>query len=96
VVPATTTDTARERISSHGAEVIVEGSSWNEAHEHALALAGDGTAYIHPFDDPLIWRGHEIAASGLEPDVIVTSVGGGGLLCVFWKGSTGIAGNISP
>jgi L-serine/L-threonine ammonia-lyase len=91
VVPATTTDTARERISSHGAEVIVEGSSWNEAHEHALALAGDGAAYIHPFDDPLIWRGHstlidEIADSGLEPDVIVASVGGAGLLCGILEG----------
>lgn len=91
VVPATTTETAKEHISSHGAVVVVEGSSWNEAHEHALRLAGDRVAYIHPFDDPLIWRGHsslidEVAESGLEPDAIVTSVGGAGLLCGILEG----------
>ncbi len=91
VVPATTTATAKEHISSHGAEVIVEGSSWNEAHEYALGLAEDGTAYIHPFDDPIVWRGHsslidEIAESGLKPDAIVTSVGGAGLLCGILEG----------
>ena len=62
----------------------VAGSSWNEAHEHALKLADDGVAYIHPFDDPIIWRGHsslidEVAESGLKPDAVVTSVGGAGL-----------------
>jgi L-serine/L-threonine ammonia-lyase len=43
-------------------------------------------AYLHPFDDPLIWEGHaslvsEVLGSGLEPEAIVLSVGGGGLLC---------------
>jgi L-serine/L-threonine ammonia-lyase len=48
-------------------------------------------AYIHPFDDPLIWRGHaslidEIFRAGLKPDAIVLSVGGGGLLCGVIEG----------
>ena len=39
-----------------------------------------------PFDDPVIWDGHgtiidEIRNSGLHPDMVVLSVGGGGLLC---------------
>jgi len=42
--------------------------------------------FIHPFDDPLLWRGHasmidEIAATGVKPEAVVLSVGGGGLLC---------------
>ena len=51
-----------------------------------MALAEEGAAYIHPFDDPHIWEGHasvvdEIANAGITPDVVVLSVGGGGLLC---------------
>ena len=48
-------------------------------------------AYLHPFDDPLIWEGHaslidEVLAAGLEPDTVVLSVGGGGLLCGVAEG----------
>ena len=42
-------------------------------------------------DDPLIWKGnatliHELAESGLRPDAVVLSVGGGGLLCGVVEG----------
>jgi L-serine/L-threonine ammonia-lyase len=42
-------------------------------------------AFLHPFDDPLLWQGHasmvdEIAACGVKPGAVVLSVGGGGLL----------------
>jgi L-serine/L-threonine ammonia-lyase len=42
-------------------------------------------AFIHPFDDPLLWEGHagmidEVASTGLRPDAVVLAVGGGGLL----------------
>lgn len=62
------------------------GQSWQEAHEHAQTLLDADAAYLHPFDDPLIWEGHaslvgEVLASGVEPEAIVLSVGGGGLLC---------------
>jgi L-serine/L-threonine ammonia-lyase len=65
---------------------VVFGQSWQEAHEHAQTLLDADSAYLHPFDDPLIWEGHaslisEILASGFEPEAIVLSVGGGGLLC---------------
>jgi L-serine/L-threonine ammonia-lyase len=64
---------------------VVVGQSWQEAHEHAQTLVDADSAYLHPFDDPMIWEGHaslisEILASGLEPEVVVLSVGGGGLL----------------
>ena len=73
------------------AEVIVHGKSLDEAHRFALSLMQPADAYLHPFDDPLIWRGHaslidEIFRAGLKPDAIVLSVGGGGLLCGVIEG----------
>ncbi|WP_236248615.1 pyridoxal-phosphate dependent enzyme [Pseudomonas mosselii] len=85
VVPETTTERARELLRLEDARVIVRGSSWQEANEHAQTLVGADDAFIHPFDDPLLWTGHasmidEVAAAGFKPDAVVLSVGGGGLL----------------
>jgi L-serine/L-threonine ammonia-lyase len=49
-------------------------------------LVDAAAAYLHPFDDPLIWAGHaslidEVLTAGLAPDAVVLAVGGGGLLC---------------
>ena len=92
VVPMTTPDWTREMIQQQEATVIEHGDSWDDSHAYASELAGqDGTAYIHPFDNARIWRGHaslveEIANDGLKPDTIVLSVGGGGLLCGVLEG----------
>lgn len=91
IVPESTSGRARDLIRREGAEVIVHGATWYEAHTHAMRLSERGAAYVHPFDDPLIWTGHstlidEIAASGLKPDLVVTSVGGGGLLSGILEG----------
>lgn len=91
VVPATTTETAIVLLEREGADVTVHGASWQEANELALAQVGASDAYIHPFDDPLLWEGHasmidEVAAAGLVPDAVVLSVGGGGLLCGVAEG----------
>ena len=88
VVPVTTSREARDTITRLGAEVRVEGSNWNEANEVALSMAKSDSraAYIHPFDDPVMWEGHgtmidEACKQGPKPDLIILSVGGGGLLC---------------
>jgi L-serine/L-threonine ammonia-lyase len=85
VVPESTPERARQLIRDHGAEVVVAGRSWLEAHRHAQTLLGDDAAYLHPFDDPWIWEGHatlveEVLAAGVAFDTVVVSVGGGGLL----------------
>lgn len=85
VVPETSSERAKELLRWEGAQVIVHGASWQEANELAVSLVGATDAFIHPFDDPLLWQGHatlidEVFHSGLEPDAIVLSVGGGGLL----------------
>ncbi|RWU18810.1 serine dehydratase [Pseudomonas alkylphenolica] len=91
VVPETTTERAKQLIRQEQAEVIVHGKAWHEANALALSLLGDDDAYIHPFDDPLLWQGHasmidEVAASGLKPDAVVVAVGGGGLLSGVCEG----------
>jgi len=91
VVPETTTERAKKLIQQEGAEVIVHGSSWQEANTLALSMVKDSDAFIHPFDDPLLWQGHatmidEVALSDLKPDAVVLSVGGGGLLCGVIEG----------
>ena len=85
VVPETTSQRARELLALEAAEVVVHGASWQEANELALSMIGASDAFLHPFDDPLLWRGHatmidEVCRSGLKPDAVVLSVGGGGLL----------------
>lgn len=91
VVPETTTDRAKALVRQEGAEVLVHGASWQEANTLALSMVTSGDAFIHPFDDELLWRGHasmvdEMARSGEAPDAIVLSVGGGGLLCGVVEG----------
>lgn len=85
VVPETTSERARNLLGLEGAEVIVHGKSWFEANELARSLQTAADAFVHPFDDPLLWEGHasmidEVVAEGVRPDAVVLSVGGGGLL----------------
>ena len=85
VVPQTTTERAQALIRLQGAEVVVHGPSWQEANAFAVSLLTPSDAFIHPFDDPLLWQGHatmvdEMATQGAKPDALVLSVGGGGLL----------------
>ncbi|WP_020682389.1 pyridoxal-phosphate dependent enzyme [Marinobacterium rhizophilum] len=91
VVPETTSARAIELIRQQDAEVRVHGASWQEANALALSLIGETDAMLHPFDDPLLWQGHasmidEVARTGLKPELVVLSVGGGGLLCGVLEG----------
>ena len=91
VVPETTTARAKLLIHREEAEIIVHGASWQEANTLAQSMVSKTDAFLHPFDDPLLWQGHstmidEVAAAGVKPDALVLSVGGGGLLCGVVEG----------
>ncbi|GLS84414.1 pyridoxal-phosphate dependent enzyme [Paraferrimonas haliotis] len=91
VVPKTTKPQAIKLIEQQQASVIIHGDNWDQAHRQALSLKTARCAYVHPFDDPLLWQGHaslidEVIADGLTPEVVVLSVGGGGLLCGVAQG----------
>ncbi len=90
-VPETTTEMAKSLIRQEGGEVIVHGASWQEANARALEAVDEQAAFIHPFDDPIMWTGHatmidEIVRVGAAFDAVVVSVGGGGLLCGVAEG----------
>lgn len=90
-VPETTTARAITLIRDLGAKVSIHGATWAETNARAQDDLDAQSAFVHPFDDPLIWAGHaslvdEVAAAGLRPDAVVLSVGGGGLLCGVAEG----------
>ncbi|MBB3611968.1 pyridoxal-phosphate dependent enzyme [Rhizobium sp. BK602] len=90
-VPETTSEWAKSLIRQEGAEVFVHGASWQEANERALQAVDAEAAFIHPFDDPLLWTGHatmidEAVRAGVSFDAVVLSVGGGGLMAGVAEG----------
>jgi threonine dehydratase len=81
-----------------GATVILQGGSWDEANACAIAAAaGSGRHYIHPFDDRSVMAGAgtlfiELLDQLPAIDLLVASVGGGGLL----SGLISAARRLSP
>jgi L-serine/L-threonine ammonia-lyase len=92
VTPNTISGYVHDLLRAEGAKVLVHGDVWDETDVFARDLAErEGGRYIHPFDDPIVWKGHEslieeVVADGLRPDAVVTVVGGGGLLCGALQG----------
>ena len=80
------------KIKNAGAtDVIQTGVSWAEAdaymREELLAKDANGV-YVPPFDHEDVWDGAATIIEELEekPDVVVCSVGGGGLFCGLMRG----------
>jgi L-serine/L-threonine ammonia-lyase len=96
LVPHTTPESVRQQIRAIGAEVVVHGNVWDEANEEALRLcAAPDAVYVPPFDHPDIWDGNatlideavaQSRAAQDQFDVVICSVGGGGLLCGVLQG----------
>lgn len=92
VVPSTTPESTRIQLKTMGAEVRVVGDVWDDADVAAREFAvADDIAYIPPFDHPTLWRGHsslvdEVAQSHGKPELVIVTVGGGGLLCGVLEG----------
>ena len=86
VMPVATPTVKVERTRGFGAEVVLFGETFDEAREHALALAErDGLSFVHPFDDAAVIAGQgtigvEMLRAQPELDTLVIAVGGGGLI----------------
>ena len=86
VMPVTTPFVKIEATRAHGAEVLLDGETINEAQVRAQAIAVErGLTLVHPYDDPLVIAGQgTIALEMLEetPDLemLIIPVGGGGLI----------------
>jgi threonine dehydratase len=70
----------------YGAEVVLEGSIWDDADAKARELvASEGLTYVHPFDDVDLISGQgtvgvEILEDWPEAEIVVVPIGGGGLI----------------
>ena len=85
VMPTTTPLIKVNRTKGYGAEVVLFGDVYDEACEHAYALAKEkGYTFIHPFDDTAVATGQGTIAMEIFKelplvDYILVPVGGGGL-----------------
>ena len=85
VMPTTTPYIKVERTKEHGADVVLAGDVFDEAYEHALALADEqGLTFIHPFNDLDVAAGQGSIAQEIldelpDADCILVPIGGGGL-----------------
>ena len=86
VMPRTTPMVKVEHTRAFGAEVVIDGDTYDEAGEIALKLCeARGLTFVHPFNDPAVIVGQAtIALEMLEdqPDIEIMPVpiGGGGLI----------------
>ncbi|MDE2079844.1 MAG: threonine ammonia-lyase, biosynthetic [Burkholderiales bacterium] len=87
VMPVTTPRLKVDAVQALGAEVVLEGDSYSDAHAHALTLQqAQGLTFVHPFDDPDVIAGQgtvamEILRQHQGPiDAVFVAIGGGGLV----------------
>jgi threonine dehydratase len=86
VMPIGTPMVKIENTKHHGAEVIVTGTTLEEAAAFARAHGeACGMIFVHPYDDPLVIAGQgtvglEMLKSVPELDTLVVPIGGGGLI----------------
>jgi threonine dehydratase len=86
VMPKNTPTVKVTQTMGHGANVILEGETFDAANAHARALEAEhGYTFVHAFDDPRIVAGQGTAALEMIEDVpgldmLVIPIGGGGLI----------------
>jgi threonine dehydratase len=87
VMPKTTPQIKVDAVRDLGAEIILHGSSYDDARSHADELASERhMVFVHPFDDPDVIAGQGTVALEIlrqqGPDIhaVFVAVGGGGLI----------------
>ena len=86
VMPKFTPTVKVSQTQDHGAEVILEGESFDDASAFSHKLtAKRGLTYVHAFDDSAVIAGQgtialEMLADASELDTLVVPIGGGGLM----------------
>ncbi|MDP1026620.1 threonine ammonia-lyase [Sphingomonas sp. KR1UV-12] len=86
VMPRNTPTVKVVQTEGHGADVVLEGDTFDAAYAHARVLEAErGYTFVHPFDDPRVIAGQGTTAIEMfedvpEIDTLVTPIGGGGLI----------------
>jgi len=95
VMPEWASISKQESTRSYGGEVVIYGTSLDEALDRARELSREGRTFIHPFDDEDIVTGQgtiglEILEDVPDADVILVPIGGGGLISGIASAAQGI------
>ncbi len=87
VMPATTPAIKVDAVRARGGEVVLHGTSYDEAYGHAKELEqAEKLTFVHPFDDPDVIAGQgtigmEILRQHPKPiHAVFCAIGGGGLI----------------
>ena len=86
VMPRFASSVKVENTRGFGAEVVLEGDTFEDARVAGLALAAErGLTVVHPFDDAAVIAGQGTVALEMleqqpEIDTLVVAIGGGGLI----------------
>ena len=88
VLPESTPASVADALRNLDADVEIKGAEWDDSNQYCLGLCKEDetVAYLPPFDLPEIWDGHATIIDELKeqcterPDLIICSVGGGGLV----------------
>jgi len=86
IMPEATPLTKVSGVKSHGANVILHGSSYDDAYEYALTYAKKhNKTFVHPYADDTVIAGQgtlalEILEQLDDIDIIIVPIGGGGLI----------------
>src|SRR3569623_1550301 len=97
VMPVGTPMVKIENTRHHGAEVIVTGTTLEEAAAFARAHGeARSMIFVHPYDDPLVIAGQgtvglEMLEAVPELDTLVVPIGGGGLISRIGIAATSVS-----
>ncbi len=87
VMPKTTPAIKVAAVRAFGARAVLHGDAYDEAYQHAMALAEkEGLTFIHPYDDPDVIAGQGTVGMEIlrqhpgQLDAVFVPVGGGGLI----------------
>ena len=86
VMPVSTPMIKVTQTEGHGANVVLHGERFDDAHAHARELeATKGYVFVHPFDDVMVMSGAgtvalEMLEDAPDLDTLVIPIGGGGLI----------------
>jgi len=86
VMPASTPTIKVENTRSHGATVLLEGQTLEDASQFAVRYGKEhGLTFVHPFNDPVVIAGQGTVALEMlnatpDLDTLIVPIGGGGLI----------------
>ena len=101
VMPRTTPMVKVEYTRAFGAEVVIEGDTYDEAGEFATALCEKrGLTFVHPFNDAAVINGQGTIALEMfdvvpDLEILPVPIGGGGLIAGVATAAKSLSNHVS-